>query len=254
MLPVFIVHYRKLSDRRRHLEAQLATEGLGGRFIDSVDRDQLPSAMLADFYRPSPKRWHAMMGEMRDILRENAQFHGDKTSWAQDVDPDLPLPFLAFRALTDAEIACTISHFLIYEAIVAEGHEAALVLEDDAVIAPGFAGALAEDLAGLPADWDLLFLGACCGLRVPHREAARRLYRMAPPRSRCADSYLISRRAAALILERAKPFTLVIDFLLGYWMKVLSMECYWRDPPIVLQGSETGRFPSAIRSIGMRRA
>jgi GR25 family glycosyltransferase involved in LPS biosynthesis len=246
-VPAFVIHYRRLTARRRHIEAQLEAEGLRATFVDSIDRDSLSGSTIADYYRPSPARWAAMMAELRDILIENAQVRPDKRSWGEDVDLAITPPFLAFRALTLPEIACTISHLLAYEAIVEGGFEAALVLEDDAVIAPGFAAFLADDLTALPAGWDFLFLGSCCGLRVPHRVATRHLYRMEPPRSRCADSYLISHKAAKVILERAKPFTLVIDFLLGYWMKHLAMTCYWRDPPIVSQGSESGVFPSSIR-------
>ncbi len=57
------------------------------------------------------------------------------------------------------EIACSLSHRLIYRDIVDNGYENALILEDDVACLDENLPYLADTLRSLPADWELLYLG-----------------------------------------------------------------------------------------------
>ena len=72
------------------------------------------------------------------------------------------LPGLAFsRSVSSAEIGCWASHLAAWRALVATpGAAACTVLEDDVVLQPGFAEAIAE-LCTRPR-FDLVFLGTSC--------------------------------------------------------------------------------------------
>jgi GR25 family glycosyltransferase involved in LPS biosynthesis len=70
---------------------------------------------------------------------------------------------------------------------------------------------------------------------------------MDPPRSRCSDSYFISRQAAKVISEAVQPFSMPIDWELGYQLHLHRMKVYWWEPPLVRQGSETGLYRSEVR-------
>jgi len=244
LLPVYVIHFAPLLERRAFMERQLAAADLSCCFIEEADCNGLSSETIKAYYEYSEAKWREQIGSMHDILAENACFNEWKSAWSLRVNytqGDAPP-----RRLLASEIACTIKHLMAYEKLLTSHSDAAIVLEDDAILDKGFSRKLQRILRKAPQKWDFIFLGSGAGLRVPGRHWWRTLYQMQPPRSKCADAYLIHRLAARRILSRAIPFTLTIDFLLGYWMKELNMLCYWHEPPIVRQGSETGLFESAI--------
>jgi glycosyl transferase, family 25 len=63
------------------------------------------------------------------------------------------------RRLTRAEVGCAISHRQVYRTMLSDNHAAAVVLEDDAVVADQFA-TFCRTCAGLPQDIELLSLHA----------------------------------------------------------------------------------------------
>jgi glycosyl transferase, family 25 len=63
-----------------------------------------------------------------------------------------------FPELNKGEIACAISHRMMYEAMVKNNWKHVLIFEDDVVPAEDISG-LASCLNQLPEDWDLLYLG-----------------------------------------------------------------------------------------------
>ena len=60
---------------------------------------------------------------------------------------------------TASMVGCGMSHRAVWRDMLHQGMEAALVLEDDAVLCPNFQGRLAEAMAVVPADFDILVLG-----------------------------------------------------------------------------------------------
>ena len=56
---------------------------------------------------------------------------------------------------------CYLSHLRLLARILSEGHEAAVILEDDAHLATGFATRLRGIMGHLPEDWDVLYLQTC---------------------------------------------------------------------------------------------
>lgn len=68
--------------------------------------------------------------------------------------------WLARTFCTRGMLGCFISHQRIWRRVVDEGHEAVVILEDDAVLCPEFAEKVQLALAELPGDWDVCLLGA----------------------------------------------------------------------------------------------
>jgi GR25 family glycosyltransferase involved in LPS biosynthesis len=62
-------------------------------------------------------------------------------------------------AVHQNEIACSLSHRLIYKDIVENGYERALILEDDVACIDANLPFLSEALNSLPTDWEMLYLG-----------------------------------------------------------------------------------------------
>jgi hypothetical protein len=74
------------------------------------------------------------------------------------------------------------------------------------------------------------------------------LFRIKPASTRCAVAYLISRELAKSIVSSARidgiPDFLPIDFYFQLMLRKFKAVAYWQDPPLFLQGSESGEFAS----------
>lgn len=60
---------------------------------------------------------------------------------------------------TPFAVGCALSHMKVWKAVLKQGQERALVLEDDAVLVPDFVTRLEEALEDVPKDFDVLVLG-----------------------------------------------------------------------------------------------
>jgi GR25 family glycosyltransferase involved in LPS biosynthesis len=250
-VPVYVMHYKGAPERKAFMQSQLQQVGFQDiRYVEVDDREELSPEKLAYFYNDDPVCWVKKVETLKTILIENSQFNPNKPSWQSGVNYDFPVP--TPRRLTGSEISLAIKHIYALSAIAADkqpGSEqaASLVLEDDTVLSERFNELLQSALQSMPKDWQILFLGDGCGLRVPGRSDQAALYRMDPPRGKCSDAYLINVAAAKAILKTLVPFSLPIDFELGCSMLQLQTVCYWLEPPITTQGSQTGMFPSLLR-------
>lgn len=68
-------------------------------------------------------------------------------------------PGYYFKPLNTGEIACSLSHRMVYQAMMDNNWEKVLILEDDVVPDMEQLVELAECLNELPADWELFYLG-----------------------------------------------------------------------------------------------
>lgn len=68
-------------------------------------------------------------------------------------------PGYYFRPLNEGEIACSLSHRMIYQAMVDNNWQRVLILEDDVVPDHQQLAVLGNCLEELPADWELCYLG-----------------------------------------------------------------------------------------------
>lgn len=108
-------------DRRAGIAAQLQALGLSFEFVDAIRGSTLSAEQRAAVLAPAA----------------SVQTH-------------------LGRALLDSEIGCVLSHQKAYALLQASGAEQALILEDDALLLPGFADAIA---AAETLDIDMLILG-----------------------------------------------------------------------------------------------
>jgi GR25 family glycosyltransferase involved in LPS biosynthesis len=219
-IAVYVIHAPRLVERRVRLEETLAANGLAAQWVEGPDGATLDGALVRRYYRGRPSLWW-------------------RRSRATEAIP--------FRRLEPREIAVTIAHIQTLDRIAAAADEWALVLEDDAILDPDFATRFDDCFAELPGDADLVYIGSCSGLRIRDLEPGRHFYRKAHPATKCSDSTLVRRRAAAAIAATIVPFTLTIDWELNYQLRRHDLVVYWLEPPLVSQGSETGAYPSSQR-------
>ncbi len=119
--------------------------------------------------------------------------------------------------ITPHEIACTESHCKAMTAFLATPHPAALILEDDAALAPDIPSLLVST-AWWPEGVDLIRLtarGGCelIGPRCGETPGGRPLHRLAGVHWG-ADGYLIGRQAAQAVLDTPLRERAPIDYIL----------------------------------------
>lgn len=99
-----------------------------------------------------PDRWEAMQRKFaaENIAAERLPAIDSKTTV-------VPAHLAHMRP---QDYACTMSHLAAVRQAKADGIPNVLIFEDDAFFGPDFAGRFTAFFAQLPADWDMLFLGA----------------------------------------------------------------------------------------------
>lgn len=156
-------------------------------------------------------------------------------------------------SIKPALIAIFLSHSYAYKQI-AEFHEKALILEDDAVMDDNFTEKFTHYQNQLEPSFDMLFIGSGCNLHIEADKIIKdqNIYRKyhdpttwgGAGSTRCVDSYLVSKKCAKNLcnyIDKLNSYSLVtceIDHWLNKVCKELDFFVYWAEPTIVSQGSE----------------
>lgn len=199
-MKVFVISLKEAQSRRAAMRAQIEALGLGFEFFDAVDG--------RGFDVPSHPAY--------DAWRRRAFFGKD---------------------MTGGEIGCLLSHRGIYEKMVAENIEKAVVLEDDAILYPDFARVV-EALARGGHSFDLVrFLGSEKVAKLRQRIIAPvtgeyTLNRICTTPGG-AHAYMITLEGAKKMLARMGRNYLPVDTLMGHvW--VTGMKAYIVQPGVAL--------------------
>lgn len=222
---VYVLHYTKLKERKLFLDKTFDQIGIDVEYITDYDQEVLTDEMINEVYDRS------------------------KGSYDSKIHPAYGNRSTPHRILNIAEISCTFKHRLAINKIASECENYGLILEDDVILCDDFPKYFDDFLNRTPSDWDAIFMGCCAGLRVPaqHRDGSVVAYKMAHPASRGGDSYMLTREAAKKISRTMKTFVTISDWELSYQLWLHDMNVYWWEPPLVLQGSETGLYKSTLR-------
>jgi glycosyl transferase family 25 len=179
-VPIYVLNLERSPERRAFILGHLAEMGMTANVFPAVDGRALDIPEL----------------ERKGVYRD-AVAH-EKFS----------------RSLSPAEIGCALSHVGLYEKLVREGIEMALVLEDDAMLVSGFQESLGALISELPPDWDVVQLIFKCEDVEPHSQhLVRFAMRTAMPVA--AAGYLISKAGAARLVDNAYPLRYPADSLIG---------------------------------------
>lgn len=171
--------------------------------------------------------------------------------WTEDEKSWEAKTSIQFRQLRPAEKSIAVKHLEAYQRLANSTYDYALILEDDTILVENFMPILESRIGTLSDEkskWDFLFIGSCCNLRISqeHIIPGQYWYKKSYPATKCADSYVIKRKAAQACLEEL-PYTLPIDWELSYIIEKRNMTTYWLEPPIVVQGSQNGTYESSIQ-------
>lgn len=225
LLPIFISHYKKLTERKKYLHDALLKEGFNDIFWkDEIDRDSISEEDMK-LYNYNPEKWN----EFNSI-------------WETKCDP---------RKLSLAEIANAITHIKIYKHIIDNKIDIALILEDDVILLENFKERLEKYIEQLKKEnFDTCFIGTSFGWDVNnYRENngffGKRNKNIISPFKNVypmgcgftADAYLISLNGAKKIYENIIPFVLPIDWMFNPIFVKENVKNYWGYPGLVKQGS-----------------
>ncbi|KAH9600077.1 Glycosyl transferase [Trypanosoma melophagium] len=176
-------------------------------------RRQIDRAKINTFLRPPAKvtRISGIDGKTLDI----EALH--KTGVITELGYNrfrLPLEEKLFGMdLTPGAIGCALGHRKIWEMIVAERRECALVLEDDVEFHHKFSRLLRSLWSHIPADWGIVHLGGLDLLAggKPPRPFISDGVRLAYQGHRELTAYVLHHRAAQRCLELSVPMTWQVD-------------------------------------------
>jgi GR25 family glycosyltransferase involved in LPS biosynthesis len=217
---IYVAHYTPLIERKKFLSEQLSKHSMVVQWVEEEPKDNNLKSKY-DF----SNSWDEKLSELK--LKEKHEK----------------------RILKKSEISLAYKHIKIYEDIVKNNIKTALILEDDVVLDNEFIKKFNLSFHMTPRDWDFIFIGSGCNLRVDQNKIKNGVvaYLKEHPASKCTDSYVIKGLAAEKILNTILPFTFAIDFELNYQMFKHDMKVYWWEPSIVSQGSQCGIFRSEIQ-------
>lgn len=195
------------------------------------------------------KRLVARRESLQPVLREL----GWDAHWIVGHDPhEIPRRHLfrfrpGTRLLTVAEISVYLKHLEVFRCIAGMGEKACgFVIEDDAVFPADFLATFTRYRSALKDPFDLVFFGASCGFGESAGEDRPLFTRQL--RTRSMSGYLITvpacRRLLAELDERPilEPIDHTVDRVIG----AHALKVWWSDPPLVHNGSETGRFGHSL--------
>lgn len=136
-----------------------------------------------------------------------------------------------FRRNPTAEFGCSLSHIKCVVRALADGAQRPLFIEDDIQI--GDAGRLAQAMAELPPDWDVLYLGG--HPRSDTRKHSANLVRVGT--FSFAEAYLLNRKALRPFLDfwldRVGQPTAMYDLVLGEFASMVNGFCVF--PTLTVQ-------------------
>ncbi|CAG8747177.1 14876_t:CDS:1 [Dentiscutata erythropus] len=160
--------------------------------------------------------------------------------------------------LLTSQKACYISHYKVYQSIIANDYDNVLILEDDVDIEMNIVNIMTDILSDLPIGWDLLYLGHCGwekhGIPVG-RSNEHGVYKSTKPG--CTHAYAVSSLGANKLLKNLElnnlkaPIDLEIiekiqqGIIISYSFQP-QVIVQWRsvdNPSDVNPGSTEGSYP-----------
>ena len=209
---IFIISLARSKERTVLMSYQLDKFGLSYQIFDAVDGVALPSEVKQQ------------VEKQRDICIYKKPF-------------------------TDGEIGCMYSHMGVYEEIVKNNLDYALILEDDVFLTERLPIFLSDEvMQALPKDWDIILLAFVQRGNVESRPSKKAVMSywdrkrlpqnllIGKPVYFCyhAAGYLVSKQGAKKLINQGYPLRMPADILTGN-AHTMGMNLYVISDPIIRQ-------------------
>jgi len=260
---VQIVHYSPLRDRKKYL---LDNQPFKNMFTfhteKSVEISQYSSVHSTKVFKLSPRKYGFNLGVNSRLGKYSRKYSVIEGIRLNTFSMFLPkyrnTPFGSIPAFKkDSEIQLEIC--IMHLNAIKKGFESLrpwiLILEDDAIFSPNWNENIEKICNKYHQKKDIyISLNSGAGMFRSKSDPFPDefgIYRVRPIATRCATGYLISRRLASKIIHLFDEFGiqdwLPIDIQLQICLQKIKAETYWQDPPIFIQGSESGYYKSNLR-------
>nr|XP_025743976.1 inactive glycosyltransferase 25 family member 3 isoform X3 [Callorhinus ursinus] len=146
---VFVISLARRPDRRERMLSSLWEMEISGRVVDAVDGRTSKGSVRT---LPGPDTKEVFQRTLNTSIMR---------SLGVDLLPGYQDPYSG-RTLTKGEVGCFLSHYSIWEEVVARGLAQVLVFEDDVRFESNFRGRLERLMEEVEAEklpWDLIYLG-----------------------------------------------------------------------------------------------
>ena len=227
-IPTFVIHCKKLYDRKPKVEAELQKHNFTNyEFYEKYDATELTPEFINSIYATSNESFDSKVSLWKSLGQVPSS-----------------------RFLNLAEVSLTYKFFRVFYMIAETDcmpNAPFIIFEDDIQLVDDFESKFHQYLAETPKDWDFVFFGSGANLHL-ETEEGKHVYKKHHPASRCADSILVTRQAAQKIVDTYLPFSLCSDWEIGWQMYHHDMNVYWWEPSLVVQGSENGTYQSSLRN------
>ena len=148
--------------------------------------------------------------------------------------------------------SCAMKHFAAMRLVAERQWYRALILEDDAILAPDFMQGVRDAIAESSVIMrpHVVYIGSGGNFYTPKsmRRPGQRLYKAS--KGRFTDSYILGAETARLRVQWIEQHGIggAIDCHFDASDPKLGIEWYWLEDPVVEQGSKNGMFRSGIQS------
>jgi glycosyl transferase family 25 len=211
-MKVFIIHYKKLLERKIHILEQFIKNDIKDYEFIEIDRDEIPDDVLPFFTDNYNKALMAIALSHFHVYKQIVENH-DHVLILED-DAMLADDFTIKLNRYLAELPPDYDMFFI-------GNGAFLHI-DPSIIEPN-KHIYKKD--PYPSEWG--GLGA----------------------TRCVDSYIVSKKGAIQMCEYIQNLKYKIKDPIDFWLNIpileMKMNIYWAEPTIVSQGTQNGLFESS---------
>ncbi|CAG5083861.1 glycosyltransferase family 25 protein [Parvicella tangerina] len=194
----------------------------------------------------------------KELGRFNIPFEfmmkGDKSDITEELVREYFVGEEMANGVGTAQQSCSYKHLSIYEKILEDEVEDALIFEDDIYLSDNFIQVFndtIDELKSLPQEKQdkALINFENSTLQVVHpgkRVEGKHLYES--PKSRCAGAYYMNKALAKAITEHRiqHKCNKIIDWYHNELVKEIDLQHYWCHPPVVEQGSHNGKIQSLI--------
>jgi hypothetical protein len=260
-LPIFVIHYSPLKERRDYLVNKLP------HFTEWITENSILPEIKRNFeqgkvFGVSERIVGMDLGvTARSLIksRKKARFEGYLLFLMSFLGPtnnkyttgSLPVN----STLPKSQLELQKMHY----AAILKGLELnqpwILILEDDSILTSNALNRLGDMLENLPKTKSIwINLNSGAGLKrtkSDNKPDSNGLYEVVPPSTRCTTSYIINSKFATnfkvLVEKYGMPDWLPIDYVFNVALRKTKSKAFWQDPPFILQGSETGAYRSNLR-------
>lgn len=135
--------------------------------------------------------------------------------------------------MKETSVGIYLSHWMLWNYLAAQAGDWFFIFEDDASFVPGWKEMWQKDLALLPADWDLFYVGSCCVNGWPENVQFSETI-IKTQKVQCLHAYMVRAKALPMMLEKTQKVWAPIDLAL-LWECQPHLNVFARIPRLVNQ-------------------